>query len=392
MVKQDEIISVIRQKGPLLPSTLAKKIGTNILIASAHLSDLVDKKRVFVSSIKVGGSPVYYVEGQKPKLQDFSSNLNEKDQKTFELLKNKKILRDDELGQLERVSLRNIKDFAVPLQVTRGEEKVLFWKWYLLSNQEAESLIKQRLETKKEVNEVEKPQRDLNNKKEEVKSDRLKEKEETKREKQDEKKEEKNESNETEKKSEQNKDKGKESSKKAEEENKKVQQKKEDKEKQKENARIEKEKKKLERERKKIEEERKKLQEEIKKERQSLLKEIEEKRGEGKEKKKKIDDPFFKELVEYLENKRIQIKDYNIVRKKSEIDMVLKVPSVLGDLDYYCKARKKKRVSDSDLSSAIVKGQSKNLPIIFLTTGKLNRKAKKLFDKELKGSMVIKKI
>ncbi len=381
MVSQDEILNIIGRKGPLLPSVLAKEIGTDILIASAHLSDLVDKKKVFVSNTKVGGSPIYYIEGQKSRLQDFVSNLNDKDQETFQFLKEEKILRDDKLDQLKRVSLRNIKDFAVPLQVTKGNDKILFWKWYLISNQEAESLIKHRLEGKTEKKEAENQNASREKEKNQLNENNKNESSRTKKEKEMLEKEKKKAEEERRIKEEQ---KRKEEKKKAEQ-RKKI-------EEEKEKKKLEKERRKIEEEKKKIEEEREKLKEEIKKERQSLLKEIQNKEGERKDKQKKIDDPFLKQIIEYLDNKKIQLEEYNVTRKKSEIDMILKIPSVIGDLDYYCKAKKKMRVSDSDLSSAIVKGQSKKLPIIFLTTGKLNRKAKKLMESEFKGSIVIKKI
>ncbi len=128
VVEQETILDVVRRNGPLLPAQLAKAIGTDILIASAHLSYLVDNMIVLISNTKVGASPVYYIEGQQQKLQDFVSNLNAKDQKTFSLLKERKVLRDDKQDQLTRLSLRTIKDFAVPLQVTRNKEKILFWK------------------------------------------------------------------------------------------------------------------------------------------------------------------------------------------------------------------------------------------------------------------------
>ena len=93
VVEAEQIVAIIRNKGPLLPATLAKSIGTDILIASAHLAYLVDSKKVLISKIKVGGSPVYYIDGQQERLQEFSSNLNEKDQKTLHILKSKKILK-----------------------------------------------------------------------------------------------------------------------------------------------------------------------------------------------------------------------------------------------------------------------------------------------------------
>ena len=46
---------------------------------------------------------------------------------------------------LTRVVLRNIKDFAIPLNVQNNEQKLLFWKWYLVDNTEAEEIIKSKV-------------------------------------------------------------------------------------------------------------------------------------------------------------------------------------------------------------------------------------------------------
>ncbi|MBR9691717.1 hypothetical protein GOV06_02930, partial [Candidatus Woesearchaeota archaeon] len=107
---------------------------------------------------------------------------------------------------------------------------------------------------------------------------------------------------------------------------------------------------------------------------------------------KKADDSFLDILIHYLGEKKIEIMTYEIIRKKAEIDLILKVPSVVGDLEYYCKAKNKKSVNDGDLSAAVVRGQLKKMPVLFLTTGDLTKKAKELLDTELKRGLVIKKI
>ncbi len=77
------------------------------------LSELSSKKSLKISALKVGGSPLYYVPGHEEKLLQFIQNLNEKDRRTLELLKDSQVLRDAEQDPLTRVSLRQIKDFAV---------------------------------------------------------------------------------------------------------------------------------------------------------------------------------------------------------------------------------------------------------------------------------------
>ncbi|MBW2996119.1 hypothetical protein KY332_02330 [Candidatus Woesearchaeota archaeon] len=368
VVGQEQIIEIIRQQGPLLPAKLAKAIGSNILIASAHLSNLVDEKKVLISNTKVGGSPVYYIDGQKGRLQEFASNLNEKDYKTFDLLKQEKILRDDGLDQLTRVSLRTIKDFAVPLQVIKGENKIIFWKWYLISNQEAEDLIKGKLEKPKST----------------IDEERSKLEEKKKLEEQRKLEEEKRKKLEEQKRTEQEK-------RKAEEEKRKQEGQKRIEERRLQDKKIEEERKKLEEERKRFQREKEELQKQIQLERQSLLREIETKKGVKKE-AKKVDDPFLEQLMMNFREKKIQVVEHKIIRKKSEIDMVIRIPSVMGGLEYYCKAKNKKTVNDSDLSSAVVQGQLKKLPVLFLTTGELSKKAKEFLNTELKKGLVIKKI
>ena len=67
------------------------------------------------------------------------------------------------------------------------------------------------------------------------------------------------------------------------------------------------------------------------------------------------------------------------------------MPSVVGEVDYYCKARKKKRINDGDLSSAYVQGHVKKLPVLFLTTGELTKKAKEMLGKEFQN-MIVKQV
>ena len=73
------ILDFIRIKGPSLPTQIAKHIGKDSLMASVYLSELASTKKILISWLKVGASPLYYLPGQQNKLQNFSSKLNEKD-------------------------------------------------------------------------------------------------------------------------------------------------------------------------------------------------------------------------------------------------------------------------------------------------------------------------
>jgi len=61
----DKIVNVIREDGPRLPVQIARKLSMNSLFVSAFLSELVNSKRIKVSHLKVGGSPLYFMNGQE---------------------------------------------------------------------------------------------------------------------------------------------------------------------------------------------------------------------------------------------------------------------------------------------------------------------------------------
>lgn len=285
---KERIIELIKIKGPIIPVQISKETNLDILMSSAHLSELSSERKVKISNIKIGGSPLYYLPGQEAYLQNFSDNLHEKEKKAFDILRERKVLRESKLEPVIRVALREIKDFAIPLQVTYKNNTEIFWKWYLLSKEEASSLIKALL-TKKEQ-----PQIDT---KKEIKS----------------------------------------------------------------------------------------YETEIKKPaiKKETKKPVEEKPREIKGTDKTFS--FLEETKSYFNKNKITIKNSEIIRKNSEIDFILEVPSAVGNLEYYCKAKNKKRVNDGDLSSAYVQGQLKKMPVLFLTKGGLTKRAKEMLNKEFKN-------
>ncbi|MBW3004542.1 hypothetical protein KY310_01810 [Candidatus Woesearchaeota archaeon] len=141
---QDKILAMARN-APLTPTMVAKAVGKDSLIASAMLSAMVEKGLLKISKVNVGSTPLYYDPNQAEQLQNYSSYLNEKDRKAYELLKEKKVLRENALDPLSRVCIKNIKDFSRPLEVSFGETKEIFWKWYLLPDSEAEPIIRAML-------------------------------------------------------------------------------------------------------------------------------------------------------------------------------------------------------------------------------------------------------
>ena len=68
MSNGDKILSLIRQKGPSLPSGIYRELETNQLFASAMLGEMVSNGSLKVTYLKRGTSPYYYLEEQKERL------------------------------------------------------------------------------------------------------------------------------------------------------------------------------------------------------------------------------------------------------------------------------------------------------------------------------------
>jgi hypothetical protein len=216
-----------------------------------------------LSHLKIGGSPLYYTKGQEHKLQDYSDKLHEKEKKAYELLKEKKVIRDDKLDPVTRVALRQIKDFAVPLNININNSTNIYWKWYLISNEEALELIKSDLNLPKEEKKIKKP---------------------------------------------------------------------------------------------------------------------------TKQSPKFVDNTksLHTEIQSYFSKNNIEIlKELNI--KRNDYELIVGVPTSVGKVEFLCKAKNKKLINDKDLASALVAGQASNKPVLYLSKGKLTKKATEMINKEFKG-------
>src|SRR3989344_3649133 len=139
---REKIIQYIKLMGPVLPIQVSKHINTDIIFASAMLSELVARKLIRISHSKIGSSPVYYIEGQEDKLKDkVFEYLKEKEKQAYILLNDKQILKESQLEPWQRVALSNLKDFAIPLQVITKNGNEIFWKFHLMTNDSAKESI-----------------------------------------------------------------------------------------------------------------------------------------------------------------------------------------------------------------------------------------------------------
>jgi len=126
---KNKIINFIRIRGPSLPVHIAKEIGMSILFTSAFLSELISERRIKTSNMKVGSSSLHFIQGQEPKLVNFSQHLKSREKDAYELLHREKFLIDREQEPAIRVALRAIKDFAIPFK----RDNEIIWRYFTVS-------------------------------------------------------------------------------------------------------------------------------------------------------------------------------------------------------------------------------------------------------------------
>lgn len=370
---RNKILEMIKLRGPSLPVQISKQIGTNSIMAGAILATLLEQKYLKISNAKIGGSPVYYIEGQENRLgQALYSHLKEVHRKVYDLLKQNLVLEDVALEPWQRVALRELGDFAKKLTIYTGE---IFWKWHLISDKEAEDKIKELIgfdgegekdEAEKEevVNDVEV----VEDKSEHPQNLGVEEKIEIEMPKQEIKFEDVGEINvEHEALFFDNVDNDENIGKEDNEEQKsllepdvKVGRKKRD-------EKIVKEKPKY-----------KRLKED-KKEPFSFQKKNprEKERLEVREKIKKAEvDDIFNSVDEYFNARKIEVVKGEMISKGKEYEFIVNIPSNVGKVKFFVKYRNKKNISEGDLSLALIKAAERKLPLLFLSNGGLNAKAR----------------
>tara|TARA_Y100000310_G_scaffold155920_1_gene155350 strand:- start:3744 stop:4610 length:867 start_codon:yes stop_codon:yes gene_type:complete len=135
--KKEKILLFLEKTGPSLPVRIAKTIEMDPVFASAILSELLNIKKVKVSYMKIGASPLYLLPGQEKKLELYSDNLKSGEKEAYLKLKEEKVLKDEEEEPLIRVALRNIKDFAIPFEF---KDKII-WRYTFSQKEEIQKIL-----------------------------------------------------------------------------------------------------------------------------------------------------------------------------------------------------------------------------------------------------------
>jgi len=314
-------LDYLRSHGPSVPVAVGKHLGTNSMLAGAVLSDLKEKGELRISRLKVGGSPLYYLQGQEPDLLRFRNHLDAKEREVITELEQRRVMRESACSPLQRVALRNSQDFAIPLDVTFKGGKETFWKWFAVPDADAEGTIRSMINPQDGQdppisNAVETPRVQTTQTPTPATQTLVAPKTSVAQ----------------------------------------------------------------------------TVAAEPAPQRERALRQVmttEPQQG-GQEGQQHLappqasaSDDFLMSLHRFFAQNNIKIVSQQCVKKKAEYDFVLRLPSSVGELTYYCKAKSKRRISDMDVSAAFVQGQLRKLPVLFLSPGELAKKAQELVSREL---------
>ncbi len=305
-ITQEDVLKAVRELGPVVANKIKQRLNQpDSMMVNIYLSDLAREGKVRMTHVQLGSSSFAYTPEHIPKLEALIDNHNEKDRRVAHRLKQEKVMRASEQDPLTRVALQNIKDFAKPVQVKTSQGEETFYRWYMLSAEQAQTHIRELLgvaEPKTPVVEEavtppqEAPARPV---------------------------------------------------------------------------------------------EQRIAPEPVTPQQQEPVKKAVDKPKEQQQPLTKIEaeSDFAKQLLAYFKEKRIVASKFEEVRKNSEIDAIIQLPTSVGNIKYYCKAKSKKSSNDGDLAAAILTAKSKMLPALYITTGTVTKKAKE--NKELQEIMVV---
>jgi len=142
---KERIMSMIKTDGPSFPGRIASQIKMSSLFVSALLSELVSEKKLKISNMKIGSSPIYLIPGQEENLEKFTTHLNFKEKEAHDLLKKEKLLEDSKQHPAIRVALKKLKDFAIPVKINIDKETKLFWRYFSFPENEIKNKIQENI-------------------------------------------------------------------------------------------------------------------------------------------------------------------------------------------------------------------------------------------------------
>ncbi|MEA3398922.1 MAG: hypothetical protein U9R00_00190 [Patescibacteria group bacterium] len=399
-VSRDNILQLLKDRGPMVPNDIKKILGGDTIILGAMLAELSSRKLVKITHAKRGGSPFYYVPEFPEALETCFKYLSDQEQSVLNILKSEKVIQDNQLEVYQRVAIRQLKDFAKEFKANTTEGEILFWRYFLVSDDEAVNILNERhapteqeltpqktIQEASETKEIKEEANDLdageeaNNVdiKEKAFADDLSKEQSLPVEESDiaienesEKAEPESESElESEIKEELDKKPDKESDKELSEEKEKE-------------LEVEQDKKVEEIESKEEAKEEAKEKNKIE-EASDASEDLEDSEETPSEEPSFEKTAFYNHIVKFFEEKNIEIIKEEQLSKGKEYEFIVKISTSVGNINMLARAKNKKRLSENDVAPALLRAKNKDLFCLFLTPGEYTKKSEELISKEYTG-------
>jgi hypothetical protein len=383
MSLQDIVHQIVLEKGPMLPAEIVSNVNrvtgkvTDMFFVGAILSELMASKHMKMSYAKIGGSRVYYCDGQEEKLSKLYDYLSDKHKKAYDILKKQQVVRAIHLEPVIRVAMQDLKDFAVPLDV-KLNEKETFFKWYLLPMEDVQAYVKDIMKS-----EIEAMKKDAEKT---TASDSS------------------NTSGSEQRTSQSSSSSSSSSQSSQQSQQRETTQQREAEENSKQQSRP------LQSQSSTIESNPTSSSSKQKDEfilssfnSSSPSPSSNQKTSEPSNPKKAVpekqstlsgsedaQDPFVQKALNYFQKQNIDITEITLLKKDSEAEFEGRIKSQIGMIYYYFFAKQKKKITESDLSYAYVRAQNKNLPLCFISPGELTKRAEEILVSDLKSATFLK--
>ncbi|MCW1296223.1 MAG: hypothetical protein OH319_00900 [Candidatus Parvarchaeota archaeon] len=128
----------------------------------------------------------------------------------------------------------------------------------------------------------------------------------------------------------------------------------------------------------------------VEKEKEGVQKEIPKEAPKEFKKEEKISD--FEKCVEEILKNFAEINEKKVVKKNNEINYVVSSNTNFGKVSFYVKAKRKAKISESDLSLLFTEGNRRKMPMILITDGEIPKKVESFRQKNFGDLLKIVKI
>lgn len=137
--KHEEVVELLRSRGPSLSVELSEKIGLNSFVMSAVLSELKSDGRLRSTHRRIGSSLLFFIPGMEDRARErLFTDLSIQEKKILERIKKSRLVLENNLEPHEKFFINNLADFVN--QFNNDGKKG--YAYYTVNNEEIDKLVK----------------------------------------------------------------------------------------------------------------------------------------------------------------------------------------------------------------------------------------------------------